>query len=191
MARRHVFITKRSGQGMAWSSIMGDNAPSCIELGIVTSTKLLGLTTNVGLLLGLISCFITSFIAGWSTRAAPAGCGDGPQKGDMLLLVSRSSWGCQLENTMKLGREGDFFLNPTVQICVLRLRCKDNSYSTTVYWWFRQQIFSVKSGLIREPGTRNKFHIIWWQIWQWRWCNMRKAKAVLGHLLTANLIIHL
>ena len=67
-----------------------------IELGIDTSTKLLGLATNVGLLLGLISCFITSLIAGQSTKAVPAGRGDGPQKGEKLLQVSRSSWGANL-----------------------------------------------------------------------------------------------
>ena len=112
---------------------MGDNVPPCIELGIDTSTKLLGLTTNIGLLLGLFSCFITSSIAGQSIKAAPAGCGDVPQKGEMLLQVSRSSWGCRVENTMKIGRRGEFFVNPTVQTCALRLQCKDNSYSTTLY----------------------------------------------------------
>ena len=44
-----MFITRRSGQGMARSSVTGDNVPR-IELGIDTSTKLLGLATNVGLL---------------------------------------------------------------------------------------------------------------------------------------------
>ena len=44
--RCHQSITKRCGQVMATSSIIGDNVPPHIQLGIDTSTKSLGLTTT-------------------------------------------------------------------------------------------------------------------------------------------------
>jgi hypothetical protein len=43
--RCHESITKCCGQAMARSSIIADNVPPCIQLGIDTSTKSLGLTT--------------------------------------------------------------------------------------------------------------------------------------------------
>lgn len=46
MARRHMPVTKRSGQTMGWSSIMGDNVTPRIKQSTkATSAKSFGLTT--------------------------------------------------------------------------------------------------------------------------------------------------
>jgi hypothetical protein len=46
MASRHMPFARRSGQAMAWSSIMGGNLPPHIQLGIDTSAESFGLATT-------------------------------------------------------------------------------------------------------------------------------------------------